>query len=366
MKNNIKLRVCYVLSYRSPDYIRTQSILSALNSIEEIELKTIINTSAGLGRYPETLGAAFRLAKENWADIYILGFRGHEIYWPLRMIAGSTPIIFDAMMSPYAALTEESKHGLSGKIIARLIGAIEKSILTNAKAILTDTAQHSHYLCKQFNIPANKIYPIPVGAIERIQPPMGKGGHKNNKFSVLFYGSFLPLHGVPTIIESAQRLTDLPLQFDFIGGGKEASKTLARSFPCSDLLHYTHQEWMPFDDLINHQIPLADICLGGPFGNTPQAIRVVTGKTSQCLAAGKLTIIGKINDDYGFVNQSNCLLVEQGNPDDLAAAIRWAFHHQDQLNEIGKNGKELYDRTLSISVIHKSLKEILTNIHPIR
>lgn len=355
------LRVCYVLAYRAPDYIRTHSILAALNQIPGIELRTAINISTSRKRYVETLKAASIIAKEGWADVYILGFRGHEIYWPLRFIVGRKPIIFDAMMSPFAALTEESKLGLPGIIASPFIHLIEKHILNDSYLILTDTKLHSRYFSNEFGIRENKIIAVPVGAIENIHA-VKKNAEGAHEISLLFYGSFLPLHGANIIIAAAHHLRDLPIRIDFIGGGLEISQTLASSFPSSDTLHYTHRAWVPFDELIKRTIPQADICLGGPFGDTAQARRVVTGKTSQCLAAGKPTIIGQIDEDYGFIDKKNCLLVSQGSPEELASAIRWAYVHQHQLADIGAKGAETYLRTLSISTIKEKLENILTNI----
>lgn len=362
MNRDRPLRVCYVLAYRAPDYIRTQSILTALRQMPGVELRTAINTSTGSKRYIETLKAASVIAKENWADVYILGFRGHELYWPLRMIAGRKPIIFDAMMSPFAALREESKHGLPGIMASGIVHLIEKLILQDSHTVLTDTELHARYFSKEFGIPEKKITAIPVGAIENGKKGNTFGLMEKKEVSLLFYGSFLPLHGVDIIIAAARLLTDLSIRFDFVGGGQDAAETLARSFPSSDTLHYTHREWVPFDELIQSTIPQADICLGGPFGNTVQARRVVTGKTSQCLAAGKPTIIGRIDEDYGFIDKENCLLVDQGSPESLAAAIRWAVKHQNRLDDIGTKGAETYWHSLSIAAIQKKLEKILGDL----
>lgn len=356
------LRVCYVLSYRDPGYIRTRSILSALRHMPDVEIRTAINSSPGLKRYQETLSSLSDIASQDWADIYILGFRGHEIYWPVRLIVGNKPIIFDAMMSPYAALREEGKHGLPGVLAASVIKILEKRILQNANAILTDTAIHAEYFSRELRIPSGKISPIPVGAIENIPQKKRPASQNSEELSLLFYGSFLPLHGADIIIAAAHKLKDFPLRFDFIGGGHAAAEMLSSTFPKSDTVRYTHREWVEFDELIQEYIPAADICLGGPFGNTPQARRVVTGKTSQCMAAGKPTIIGMTDNDYGFIDKKNCLLVDQGSPESLAAAIRWSFQNKAALPHIGNSAEGLYQSQLSIQKIREKLEHLIHNL----
>ena len=123
---------------------------------------------------------------------------------------------------------------------------------------------------------------------------------------------------------------------------------------------------MEFDELINTEIPNADICLGGPFGNTDQARRVITGKTSQCLALGKPLIIGEIDEKHGFVDKQDCLLVPQGNPEALVEALRWAYSHREQLALIGEQGRAIYAEKLSIKVIGNLLGKAIFDLGPNR
>lgn len=358
------LRVCYVLAYRAPNYIRTLSLLQALQQTPGVRLYTAINRATGLGRYPETIRKLREIHNHHRPDIYVLGFRGHELYWPVRWLVGDIPIIFDALMSPYHALGSEGKSGMLGTIAAPLWKPIERSILNDADLILTDTNQHIQYYSETFSLPEGKMLALPVGAVEK--EDWRRTSEENgdiathDEMSLLFYGSFLPLHGSDVIIKAAHLLGDLPLRFDFIGGGRAAENLLLRGFPSTDCLHYTYRPWIPFNEIIDVVIPRADLCLGGPFGDTNQARRVITGKTSQCLALGKPTVVGVIDEHYGFENKNNCLLVKQGNPQELADAIRWAWNNRDKLRQIGESGKALYDQRLSQRVIQKALAGILS------
>lgn len=355
----MQLSICYVLAYKAPDYIRTQSILHALCQIPGVKLYLAINQSAGPIRYLEVMRKVYEIHRHHKPDVYLLGFRGYELYWPLCWLVDNKPIILDALMSPYDALCSERKSGLLGSIVAPLWRPIENSILHDAQLVLTDTSLHMQYFAQKFSLPLSKLLALPVGAVEKTAcgpykvPPYGV------EMSVLFYGSFLPLHGVDVILQAARMLGDLPLRFDFIGGGHVDEIMLDRNFPRNTRVTYTYRPWVPFDELINHVIPQADLCLGGPFGDTNQARRVVTGKTSQCLALGKPTVVGIIDEDYGFVDKQNCLLVAQGNPEKLADAVRWAWNNRDMLGQIGANGKLVYEQHLSLREIKRILVEAL-------
>lgn len=359
-----KIRVCYVLCYRAPDYIRTQTLLSALATLADIELFKVVNRHKNWLRYFEVLFQLFRIKKQFNPEVYILGFRGHEIYWLVRLLLGRKIIIFDAMMSPYLAVSEENRCKKLSSLFAKILFYPERWIFQDADKILTDTNLHRQIMSETFNVSQNKISVIPVGAIEnqcfnnQIKKQEKDSGKKLNVF---FYGSFLPLHGIDIILSAIRMCADLPLHFELIGGKDEGSR-IQSAFDGEIRCTYTHTHHVSFPVLIEKLSCECDINLGGPFGNTPQALRVVTGKTQQSLFFGIPTIIGKIDHDYGFEHQKNCLLVEQGNTEQLAVALRWAYEHRDQLSPIGLGGKNIYRQEFSQQVIAKQLAKIISSL----
>jgi glycosyltransferase involved in cell wall biosynthesis len=354
--------VCYVLAYRAPDYIRTISLLKALKACPGVRVIPARNSRPGLLRYVEALGALLRIRWDETPDAYLLGFRGHEIFWLVRWITRGKPLIFDALMSPYAAMKEEGKGGMFGKLIAPAVRRLERRVLSRADAVLTDTQLHADYFVKTFGISPTKVVNVPVGAVETFPSRGAATQTSDGLFNVLFYGSFLALHGIDVIVDAAAQLKDLPIRFDFIGGRKAQEQHFRRACARLGVLRYTYRRWVPFDRLVAEAIPCASVCLGGPFGGTPQALRVITGKTAQCLALGKATVIGKIDEDYGFVDRVNCLLVEQNNSNSLAAALRWAYENRATLCEIGMRGQLLYNQRLSIEVIVSRMSKVLQMI----
>jgi len=356
-----RFRVCLVQAYRAASYIRGATLRAGLASVDSVALTLAMNRSAGIRRYLEAIRDLLRIRRELDPGIYILAFRGHEIAWLVRWLTRGRLFVFDAMMSPYAALAEERKFGPSGRLLATLWKPFERAALAKADAILTDTESHSEYLQSQFGISRGKIIVVPVGAIE---PPARsrEPAPSNDALRILFYGSFLPLHGIDVILDAADMLRDLPLFFDFIGGNEKDARKLAQRLGQSDTTCFSHRAWVPFNDLLEFDIPRADLCLGGPFGNTPQARRVITGKTHQFLASGKAAVVGDIDEDCGFVDKSNCLLVQQGNPMALANAIRWAHGNRTRLPAIGAAGRKLHEQRYSADVIGARLAEALSRL----
>lgn len=355
--NKRALRVAYILAYRAPNYIRSLSLQRALGNCSGIELLLARNHSSGVARYFETWRALRQLRKTHAPDIYILGFRGHEMFWPVRWLTRGKPLVFDALMSPSAALREENKAGFLGRLLAPLLHRFERGILRRADLVLTDTQQHVAFYVRQFGLPQDKLLAVPVGAVEANASAdlAATPAAADAPLSVLFYGSMLPLHGIDVIIAAAAELADLPIRFDFVGGSARQAQRLHRLCATRGVTRYAHRRWVPLDELVGAEIPRADVCLGGPFGGTPQARRVVTGKASQSLALGKATVIGAIDEASGFIDKDNCLLVPQADAAALASALRWCAAHRDALPAIGQRGQMLYRQRFSVQTITQQL-----------
>jgi glycosyltransferase involved in cell wall biosynthesis len=358
-----KLSLCYILSYYSPRYVRTETLVQALKKIEGIELYQARNTSTGFFRYFQTLGRLIVVRILHNPQQYLLGFRGYEFFWAVRLLTLGKTLIYDHMMSPYDSLLNEHSVIRKGGLLDRFIFYYEKVILNASNFVLTDTEAHGQFFHEVFGIPLEKIKAVPVGTDEDVfhldYPTAEPNSH--DCFEVLYYGSFLPLHGINIILKAAFLLRDKPIRFTLIGGNRLDLSDFHREVKQLNLNKVTHIDWVEFEELPRF-ISRADVGLGGPFGGTGQAERVITGKTFQFLAMAKPVIVGRYQGSGGgFVDKENCLLIPQNNVKALASAILWAFDHPSELGRIGRRGYELFRNEYSSKRISEILREI---IHP--
>ncbi|OPY04367.1 MAG: putative glycosyl transferase [Syntrophaceae bacterium PtaU1.Bin231] len=347
-------KLCYILCYREPNYVRSMSLMAALRRMRGAVVLEAVNTSAGWIRYVETIVRLIRCRLTEKPDTYVLGFRGYEIFWVARLLTAGRALVFDHMMSPYDSLLNERKAIRRGGILDALVYRYERGILRSSDLVLTDTVTHQRFISKRFGIPSGKIAVVPVGTDESLfYPRHGPEAQGKERLHVLFYGSFQPLHGVPVILEVARRLRNKPVHFT-IAGGKGPGKGDLGTHDESPA-NVTRLGWVPYREL-PAMIARADLCLGGPFGDTGQAQRVITGKTFQFLAMGKPVVVGRIDEDAGFEDRHNCLLVTQGSVEALEEAVLWCLANRDRLEEIGRNGRLLYERCFSTACIAAKLE----------
>jgi glycosyltransferase involved in cell wall biosynthesis len=359
-----KIKLVSAISYVAPKYIRVSNLLNALQKNSTINVYEASNTHTGWLRYLQTFLKLLKIKKNVDPQIWLLNFRGHEIYWLVRMISGKkNRIIFDEFVSPYDSFVNERKSLKKSSLLANLVYQIEKSILKDADFIITDTPSQVNYFVSLFNIPGDKFSCVNVSTDENLFTVIGSAKKYEfpEPFVVFTYATFLPLHGMNIILEAANLVKDLPIHF-YVAGGK--GKTLQSFLEKKKLLgldKFDHIPWIEYTELPAY-IRGADICLGGPFGNTGQGLRVVTGKALQFLACARPTVIGKGYEDNGFEDRKNCLLVPQGDPRQLADAIRWAFEHQFELHSIGLNGRAMYEEKFSLEAVKTSLDKLIEEV----
>lgn len=354
------IKICYVLSYYSPEYVRTRVLITALRSMPSVALFEARNTSVGFLRYFETLWRLLRIRIRHNPDVYLIGFRGHEIVFPALLIIGSRKrIIFDEFVSPYDSLVYERQELSVNSPLARIVYALEKWILKNANILLTDAAAQAAHYARLFSIDLGKFVPIPVGVDGSYFNPTGRcHDYATEDFVVFTYATFLPLHGIDIVLQAAKQLEDLPIRLVIAGGRRAQMAAFRERIRELDLDNIDHIPWIDFDALPDY-IRGAQVCLGGPFGNTPQANRVITGKTVQFLACGKATIIGESEETLVFVDRYDCILVPQGDAVALASAIRWAFVHKNELPELGRNARRKFEKCFSQDSIRRHLEVVL-------
>lgn len=361
------MKIVSITCYFDPNYIRTQVLEHALQTLPDVELIPIHNTARGAKRYPEIL---WKLLKFKFSrtkpDVYLLNFRGYELLPFVVLLAGRTPIIYDEFINPVEVLAEHRKQKDSTAIrvimgVFNLFAKFYYWLLRRCNAILMDTEPHKLFTAQESGLSPSKYAAIPVSTNEALFTPNTQSSPEHPKFQVFYYGSMVPLHGVEYVIEAAKLLQDEP-EISFLIAGKTAKHKATIDAAIAGGAHITCLDWINFNDLPQYVADSA-ICVGGPFGSTPQSRFVVTGKTYQFLASESVVLVGENEATKLFKDKQNALVVPQADASAIAESIRWAYHHQDQLPAIAKAGRALYDQHFSNAIVAQNLHEILTKLH---
>lgn len=294
-------------------------------------------------------------------DLILVGYPGHlDVF--IAKILGSIrrkPVVLDAFLSLHEAIVDDRKIAAPRSIKAKMLKFLDWAGCAAADAVLIDTASHIDYYRDVIGAKPEKFISVFVGAVEKYfhpvvpSPPQISG-------EILFFGSFLPLHGADVIVGAAGILKDCgDIKFTMIGDGPEWNrcKQLADSIGAKiDFI----REWVSYPDLAD-RIARSEICLG-IFSDGPKASRVIPCKVFNVLAMGKPLITADTAAVKGALeNGKHALLVAPGDPAALADAILELHRDEAERKKIADAGLDIFSERFSIKSIGRNLLADIEN-----
>jgi glycosyltransferase involved in cell wall biosynthesis len=283
---------------------------------------------------PRSLELLWRFARApRGSALLVPEFRHKDV--PLaRLLATVTQrgLIVDPLVSRW-----DTKVGDWGTTAAVSLQAdhnrrIDRAALRFADLVLCDTAAHAAYYQRHARVQPWRCAVVPVGFDDALFQPLPEPSPA--PFRVAFYGSYLPLHGVETIIAAARLLRDANVRFLMAGGGQTfaiASAARAEGLPV-DLVPA-----LPPLELVE-RLRHAHVLLG-IFGRTAKAARVVPNKVYQGLALGRalVTADSPAIREF-FVPGEHLWTVPAGDAPALAEAIRRLRDDVALRQRLGRDG----------------------------
>lgn len=300
---------------------------------------------------------------------YLLHGRATKVYIPypsvfIGFFLGILPrfirpdqIVLDAFISLHDTVVNDRKLLSPGNWLSVLLKRIEKAAYSFADHVIVDTPQNVAYLCSEFTLPENKVIDVPLSTNEeyfRLQPYFPD----DEVCQILFIGTFVPLHGITTILAAAQRLKECRnIQFTIIGDGQTAAEVAGMVDGGAANLRWERNWKTPSElaDLIHG----SDICLG-VFGGSEKAQRVCPFKLYNYAACGRAVISGDtewarharkdlsyapfevvpVNDSEALANQIMHLASSPEHRQQLAENSRM-FYEEFLCNEVALSRLEL-------------------------
>ncbi len=338
---------------REVSYPRNSSILQALRQLGVVSAVSADHPSM-LYRMIRTTGRILRAPIKN-VDLYFIGFFGQPLVFPARL-RWRGPLILDAFVSAYDTLCFDRQVVRPNSLLGRLSFYLDWVSTRLADIVVVDTRSQALYFERMFNLPSPKMRVIYVGCDDDLFKPLNVP--KPQTPIVLFYGTFLPLHGVDIIIQAANLLRSEQILFRIIGQGQEYNRVfgLAKSL---DVQNIEFIPWVPLTKL-PEIINQATICLGGPFGCSDKARRVITSKTFQCLSAGRPTIVGDTPANRElFTHRENVWICPTGDPHALALSIKTLLDTPTLREKLGVEGRKIILQTCGNFMTTKAVHTVI-------
>jgi glycosyltransferase involved in cell wall biosynthesis len=363
VENNHPLRVCYFGTYRA-EYSRNRIMIEGLRraGVQVVEcheklwkgIPDRVEAASGGWLRPafwwQVIKVYLRLLKRHQQlqdyDVMVVGYPGQLDVFLARILSRvrRKPLVWDVFMSIYLIAVERGLEKNS-RISVNLLKGLERRALSLPDLLIQDTRDYVDWFQKTYGIAPERFRLVPTGADDRIYRPQWVK-REDDIFRVVYYGTFIPNHGIDQMITAASLLADDPsICFTFIGDGPERSKAQARSQQLG-LKNIEFLPWMEQTELAS-QAARADVILGA-FGTTPQSLMTVQNKIFEGLAMGKAVITGESPAVRAAMRHGeHVFLCERENPSALAEAILTIKNNPKLQQKLSENGynmfKESYD-----------------------
>jgi glycosyltransferase involved in cell wall biosynthesis len=244
---------------------------------------------------------------------------------------------------------------------ARLIRIMERVACKLPDLLFVDTAPFSRWFQDHYKIPDQKIRLIPLGADDRVFRPVERSLEPKPIFTCLYYGTFIPNHGVVFILESAKILSGDPtIQFELVGEGPDCAQMEVWAKQ-NGLNNVRFLGWLPPDKL-RKQAENADVLLG-TFSNTPQALMTMHNKIFEGLAMGLPVINGdspvmRLTMEHG----KHIYLCKRESASSLAEAILTLRKDPVLRDRLAIEGNKLYQDIFSFDHIGEQIAQVIGQI----
>lgn len=311
-------RVCCFGAY-DPGYPRNRILRQGLRRAGLDVVEACVAQQRAWLRYPALAAAWSRVA--TGSDVILVPEFRHKDMPLAHALRGRRPIVFDPLVSRHDTLVLDWKLHAESSGQARWNRFLDRWSLGDADLILCDTWAHGE-LFESLGVPRARLRRVLVGAEDEffaVPPPPAEGPVR-----ILYVGGFLPLHGVPTLMEALalleRRASSIPAYVaQLVGTGIDHDE--AHAFADRNRLEQVEFTGKLAYADAHRVFASAHITLGA-FGAGEKAGRVIPHKLYQGLAAGRAVVTG---DGAGvrevFTDGEHLALVPRGDAPALAEAL---------------------------------------------
>jgi len=305
----------------------------------------------------------YRLARAPRPDVLLISYPGIIDIFIAAAIARARgiPVAWDVFLSLYDTICEDRGLIAPGSLSAKLLRALEKKALDTADLVFMDTQAHARRIERLFDLELGSCGSVWVGVETEHFGGISTSPRATTAdapMRILFYGQFIPLHGVDTIVRAARLLKNESVEWLIIGRGQVAGQIRA-IIEQEPLPNLQWLEWVDYGQLKRY-LSEADLCLG-IFGASAKAASVIPNKVFQILAAQRPLITRDSPAIRELLSDSppDTYLVP---PDDPVALSRSVLEHLQSRKAETSPRKSLSARFDKIAVARQFL-DLIGRIH---
>ncbi len=347
------MKICWFGTYNS-DWGRSQIYMQGLR-MARVEILECQSVAKGIYKYLEL----FRKHKEisGQYEAMVVGYPGHAVVWFAKLISPK-PVIFDALCTMYegVVLSRGSKGFLGLKSL--YVRFVDWLAVRCADVVLVESEAQKKYFEQRFGQSA-KYRVVYTGANDAVFHP-DLNVIKNEQFTVLFRGKFLPEAGIEYIIESAKILEGQGVNFLIIGNGwqEKLIKAQVENYKLKNLELIT--ENLPNGDLVG-RMNECHVSLG-QFADHERLERTIPHKCFESLAIGLPYLTAQMNGVAEILKDGeSSFFCRPADAQDLADKILYLKNNPTVAKRIGERGRVVYEERFTPFKLAQNILEIISH-----
>lgn len=307
-------------------------------------------------RYPALLARFITTRLKSRSPLFVPDFRHKDV--PLAWMLSRFPrrkLIFDPLVSRYETRVLDRGDAEKGSAQAQHNWNIDRITMRMSDLVLADTGAHAAFYSEEFDVDEKKVHTLYLGYDDAVFGPL-PAREPDGFFRVLFYGSFLPLHGTDVIVEAA-RMLDNEFRFRIVGSGQTMDDFRKRAEGIDggriELSGNVPEKELP------GLIAGADAVLG-VFGTTPKTGMVIPNKVYQAMACGRPVVTAETPAVRElFTPEKHLICVPPGDAAALAGRLRQLRDDRQFAASVSEDGGRLVREEFNPEKVARRLLGIL-------
>lgn len=205
--------------------------------------------------------------------------------------ARGVPIVWQVFISPYDTAVNDRRMLSKWNPLAWALYAAEWIAVRAVDRSFIDTPAHARRFEALLGVAPGTVGAVPLGTDPRRFPPRAGRPTLHSPLRVLFYGQYIPLHGLETIVRAARLVEEagVPVQWELVGAGQEEARITAL-IASLGVRSVRQAGWVAPGEL-PARIHAADVGLG-VFGTSGKALTVIPNKAYEIAATQTPLISG--------------------------------------------------------------------------
>ena len=243
--------------------------------------------------------------------------------------------------------------------LVKLVYAAELVLYRLPDRHIAPTDQFINMYSGLYHVERARFIRLPPGADEEWFYPR-PDVERLETFTAVYWGNFLPHHGVDTIVDAADELRDENIDFVFLGSGPHLDRYRAEA-ERRGLDNVEFRGRVPMEEL-TETIARAHVCFG-MFSSHPRALASISTKVSEAIAMRKAVVVERSPAvQQWFEHGESAYMVPPDDGGALADGLRALRGNPDLIERLESGGRRAYEVHFSNERIGSVLyEELISN-----